>query len=337
MNTVGGEQGGNIARTQHHAITQIQDTRGQIDRVLTLLDDGYDYFSQAEIAEALGSDSQVGTLIQTLQVASRDLGHVLYFFRHGSRSKDSTSPALHSTTEEQVARPEEVQAEPGNESRAEPRPISETPAAERLENCTICFEEISTLCILQPCGHKFDMDCLMPWLISVYTEWYDESLLRCPLCRQIIDTLRYSIISDGTATLMIVGPHFRQQFSRHRFQRSGEDLMVPLDYLSLHRLVNDLDDRFPGNGAVASYLPNGPLVEELRRRQRAEILMNSRRSAIQPVFVREDHIADEDFERMSQQDILDMIDRRERLNTARERWLEVMGEGASTDLHRERR
>tara|TARA_R110002060_G_scaffold25472_3_gene34880 strand:- start:1272 stop:1760 length:489 start_codon:yes stop_codon:yes gene_type:complete len=51
------------------------------------------------------------------------------------------------------------------------------------------------------------------------------------------------------------------------------------------------------------------------------------------VFVREDHISDEVFESMGTQDILDMIARRERLNAARERELEAMGEGASMDLH----
>ncbi|PVH89817.1 hypothetical protein DL98DRAFT_565080 [Cadophora sp. DSE1049] len=322
MSTTGGDGGGNMAGAQADAITLAQDTKETIDRLLTFLEEGNGYFSQAEVVRALGADSQ-----------------------NYLRSVDSPSPAVGSATREHVVQTEEGQAGAEATPQPEPEPQPEpavaeidpggpsTTAVESPDSCTICFEEISTLCMLQPCDHKFDMDCLMPWLVSVYTESHDESALRCPLCRQPIETIRHSIIGDGTATVMVVGPHFRQQFSRHGLRRLREDLMRPLNGISLYRVADDLGERFPGNGIVASYLPNGPLIDELRRRQRAELRLNAQRSDVQPTFVREDHISDEAFERMSTQDILDMIDRRESLNAARERELEAMGEGASMDLH----
>ena len=157
-------------------------------------------------------------------------------------------------------------------------------AAESPGHCTICFDEITTLCILQPCDHTFDLDCLMPWLVSVYRESHDEPALRCPLCRQTIDTIRHSITGDGYSTMRVVGPYFRQQFPRHHFRRPREDLLRPFSVIAIHRFDDDLGERFPGNGTVASYFPHGPLTDELRRRQRAELRLNARRANVQPGF-----------------------------------------------------
>ena len=388
MSTSGEYGGSNLTGEQLDVIALLQETKADTERLLRLLEEEGGEPSRAVIDRALGADSHVRSLVQSVQAASLNLGRRLHDLRYGSISEDMHSTATQSTTRDHEAQLEEGEAGSARESQprreAVPEPagvievvdpfrdnqniergmparslisdsgsrqaetgLGEPPttaiqpvsvvAAEGPGHCTICFDEITTLCILQPCNHRFDLDCLMPWLVSVYRESHDESTLRCPLCRQVIDAIRHSITDDGYSTMRVVGPYFRQQFPRHHFRRPREDPLRPFSVIAVHHFDDDLGERFPGNGTVASYFPHGPLTDELRRRQRAELRLNARRADAQPDFVREDHVLDEVFESMGTQDILDMIARRERLNGARQRELEAMGEGASMDLHIELR
>ncbi|KAG4431428.1 hypothetical protein IFR05_013097, partial [Cadophora sp. M221] len=209
--------------------------------------------------------------------------------------------------------------------------LSMTVTPEVPENCTICFEIITTLCILQPCDHKFDMDCIMPWLRSVYRDSLDERALRCPLCRQVIDTIRHSILGDGTANMMIVGPHFRQQFRRQGPERPWDDLMRAADDVPVYRpaipLLSDV-------GGVMTYRPSHGYrdrVDLLYRRQQEELRLEARRDSFHPHHMRDDHIEDGVFELLGEEGILNRIERMERRNNARGSDLEAMGEASVKD------
>ena len=50
------------------------------------------------------------------------------------------------------------------------------------ELCPICYDTITDLAILEPCLHKFDYHCIMPWL---------NISSRCPYCTQGASHIRH--------------------------------------------------------------------------------------------------------------------------------------------------
>ncbi|KAH7342871.1 hypothetical protein BKA65DRAFT_595913 [Rhexocercosporidium sp. MPI-PUGE-AT-0058] len=266
---------------------------------------------------------------QELQRTSAYLGDLI---RHVS-GQASSSHEESTTRDRQGAEVEQAPISTLVSASNEPGEPSITPAIsiilapEAPENCTICFEAITRLCILQPCGHRFDIDCIMPWLIHVYAGTRDESTLRCPLCRQVIDTIRHSIAGDGTANMMVVGPHFGQQFGRPGPARPWDDLMRAARTVPVYR------PSFPFFDAVDRprvYQPSrGNTLHHISGEQ---LRLNTRRDSIHPHYMREDHINDE-ATHLTDENILNLVERIETMNSARERELEGMGEGASRDLH----
>jgi hypothetical protein len=85
---------------------------------------------------------------------------------------------------------------------------SQTPTAEAPPNCTICYEPFTTASVIVPCGHEFDLDCILPWFRRINNEnpWVH---LTCPLCRQRAQFIRHSYTSQGNFQIMDIERYFR--------------------------------------------------------------------------------------------------------------------------------
>ncbi|KAH9216329.1 hypothetical protein DL95DRAFT_460202 [Leptodontidium sp. 2 PMI_412] len=343
MSSIGGLGGGNVGDARTMILWELKDILDDISRHAQegVEDSSWGSYIERMRDESLSYDFD---LAQELQKMSEYLGDMI---RHLSRSgnylpfEHRNSSRDESTTREQGAEVELIQAaapisilispsnEPGEPSATSAISITVTPEAS--ENCTICFEVITTLCILQPCEHKFDMDCIMPWLISVYSNDRDERALRCPLCRQGIDTIRHSIVGDGMANMMIVGPHFRQQFRGQGQERPWDDLMRAASVVPVYRpAIPHLSDV---GGAIAYQPSRGNTIDEVHLTQRGEHQPEAQRARLYLQRRREDELPD----LFSQEDIIDFIDWRDTMNAARASVLEDMGEGAPKGLYVNRR
>lgn len=56
--------------------------------------------------------------------------------------------------------------------------------------CNICYEPFSTRCLLHPCHHIFDYECISSWLTTLFEapDW-TPAKTTCPLCRGVIGTI----------------------------------------------------------------------------------------------------------------------------------------------------
>lgn len=80
-----------------------------------------------------------------------------------------------------------------NAATIPPIPVTAPPAAGTVDVddiCGICFESFTTLCHLHPCKHRFDYDCIDPWLQSLFRENSHPDTMTCPLCRGIIKNIQ---------------------------------------------------------------------------------------------------------------------------------------------------
>ena len=60
------------------------------------------------------------------------------------------------------------------------------------DTCGICMENITDRCVLNPCMHAFDGNCI--------SHWFRVNLRHtCPVCRHLVDFMYTRIRSDGGA------------------------------------------------------------------------------------------------------------------------------------------
>jgi hypothetical protein len=82
--------------------------------------------------------------------------------------------------------------------------------------CAICLNDITDLCVVRPCGHEFDEECISEWLSSKYY---------CPMCRAKVYQMDTNINPDGSCTsrdvrhlreeVHDINPHIKLKFVRH--------------------------------------------------------------------------------------------------------------------------
>ncbi|KAI9051395.1 hypothetical protein LZ554_004442 [Drepanopeziza brunnea f. sp. 'monogermtubi'] len=128
----------------------------------------------------------------------------------------------------------------GEPSATHPGPDHLEAETRPADKCVICLEDISDRCVLLPCRHEFDFDCVLPWLESFYPAaaaataaiTSDYSRCTCPLCRQPILSLHHSFVPNAVVcaelAITAIGSGFHARFrqanprSVQRPQAGGE-------------------------------------------------------------------------------------------------------------------
>lgn len=87
---------------------------------------------------------------------------------------------------------------------------SQPPPAETPPTCIICYEFSTTRSTLLPCGHEFDLDCILPWFQAIHAESPPDSLLTCPLCRQRARFILYTYTAVGHYQVLDIANRFRR-------------------------------------------------------------------------------------------------------------------------------
>ncbi len=139
---------------------------------------------------------------------------------------------------------------------------SQNPTAEAPPTCTICYEPFTTRSTLMPCGHEFDLDCILPWFRSMLVETPFAPYLTCPLCRQRAQFIRHNYTPQGRFQLINI---------ESRFRGPGHPLPRPWPMPHATNIPH------PGaNGNFHFNFPPGPVFrgpqpEDFRRRPAADI------------------------------------------------------------------
>ena len=102
------------------------------------------------------------------------------------------------------------QAEPDVEPETATASSSQPPLAETHPTCIICYEFFTTRSTLLPCGHEFDLDCILPWFQAIHNESPRDSLLTCPLCRQRARSIQNTYTDVGDYQVLDITNHFRR-------------------------------------------------------------------------------------------------------------------------------
>ncbi|NWI57013.1 TOPRS ligase, partial [Calyptomena viridis] len=70
-------------------------------------------------------------------------------------------------------------------------------ATETEWNCPICHDSQDDLAYVMPCLHQFCLGCIMRWA---------EMQIVCPLCRELIETVRFSVQTDSYIDCVFTAP-----------------------------------------------------------------------------------------------------------------------------------
>lgn len=79
-----------------------------------------------------------------------------------------------------------------------------------LGTCSTCLGAIMQPCVLWPCGHVFDIPCVLTWFQTIRDfpdiDNFDEmpSVYRCSICRTVTERICHSFTSEGHLTHTLV-------------------------------------------------------------------------------------------------------------------------------------
>jgi hypothetical protein len=150
--------------------------------------------------------------------------------RYLALSPATPNPASDSQQPEGNQIPETTQAPKVQQSSAQrpatPGPSEPSPQTEEEAECIICMNPFSTRSMLQPCGHEFDFDCVLPWLDSLFVKHYDVGEVKCPLCRGAVEFIQHDHRPEGISQRFIIGRRFRAYNYRER-REGGHGPMPP--------------------------------------------------------------------------------------------------------------
>ncbi|XP_025752251.1 uncharacterized protein LOC112841372, partial [Manacus vitellinus] len=119
-------------------------------------------------------------------------------------------------------------------------------------SCPICHDEQEGVSYVIPCGHKFCMGCILRWA---------EKKPECPLCRRLIESVRFSLQEQKYLECVITLPEESPEGSSQ-----AEGALGLLDGNSCHRpagsppsspqwTLSPAEQGAAGTGAVAGLLP----------------------------------------------------------------------------------
>jgi hypothetical protein len=72
-----------------------------------------------------------------------------------------------------------------------------------LERCSTCLGAITQACVLWPCGHIFNVQCVLDWFQTIRDfpdiDNFDEmpSVYQCSICRTFTDRICHTFTGDG--------------------------------------------------------------------------------------------------------------------------------------------
>jgi hypothetical protein len=95
-----------------------------------------------------------------------------------------------------------------------------SPAEESPVKCSICLELFTSPALLLPCGHAFDLTCVLPWLRELFS---NQGRATCPLCRSDVILIQHNRQDDGNYDTLVVEEHFRYFRRDQSWGTAGSD------------------------------------------------------------------------------------------------------------------
>uniref|UniRef100_A0A8C3QNM9 RING-type domain-containing protein n=1 Tax=Cyanoderma ruficeps TaxID=181631 RepID=A0A8C3QNM9_9PASS len=90
-------------------------------------------------------------------------------------------------------------------------------ARENYSNCHICQDTPKDVASALPCHHQFCLGCILRWT---------QTNPSCPLCRTLIETIRFSERGEQDYLLFaVISPEESPETSNHTGAEYGENLL----------------------------------------------------------------------------------------------------------------